>query len=68
MTVARYIFLVLQKYKPSLTVLSTVSSDGPLALFPCRITNVAGRVVAVGGYDKNDYWLDLEEFQPHLDR
>ena len=26
------------------------------------LTNIAGEVVAVGGYDEKDYWLNLEKF------
>ena len=32
------------------------------------LTNVGGRVVAIAGYDKNEYWQQLEEFQPSLNR
>ena len=32
------------------------------------LTNVGGRVVAIAGYDKKEYWQQLEEFQPSLNR
>ena len=28
------------------------------------LTNIAGEVVVVGGYDEKDYWLKLEKFDP----
>ena len=32
------------------------------------LTNVGGRVVAIAGYDNKEYWQQLEEFQPTLNR
>ena len=32
------------------------------------LTNVGGRVVAIAGYDNKEYWQQLEEFQPQLNR
>ena len=32
------------------------------------LTNVGGRLVAIGGYDNKEYWQQLEEFQPQLNR
>ena len=32
------------------------------------LSNVGGRVVAIAGYDNKEYWQQLEEFQPSLNR
>ena len=32
------------------------------------LTNVGGRVVAIAGYEDKEYWQQLEEFQPQLNR
>ena len=32
------------------------------------LTNVGGRVVAIAGYEDKEYWQQLEEFLPQLNR
>ena len=32
------------------------------------LTNVGGRVVAIAGYEDKEYWQQLEEFLPTLNR
>ena len=32
------------------------------------LTNVGGRVVAIAGYEDKEYWQQLEEFLPQINR